>query len=145
MTEVVTRISADRHERLIELAARRATSECSSSGSRCRRMRDARSSLSDPWDYAELRRGRRGVGLPRDARSASLGAKRPGGLWLEPEYRPGVAMLCEADLIGDGTETEAYMRIAAERYRLLRTQPGKTRCQRVVEPHGVTVGSAAAD
>jgi hypothetical protein len=30
-------------------------------------------------------------------------------------------MLSEADLIGDHTETEAYMRIIAERYRLLRT------------------------
>ena len=30
-------------------------------------------------------------------------------------------MLREAELIGSGTETEAYMRVAAERYRLLRT------------------------
>ena len=30
-------------------------------------------------------------------------------------------MLREADLIGDGTETEAYMRVAHERYLLLRT------------------------
>jgi len=30
-------------------------------------------------------------------------------------------MMREADLIGDETETEAYMRISAERYRLLRT------------------------
>jgi hypothetical protein len=41
--------------------------------------------------------------------------------WLETEYRPVVAMLREADLIGGSTETEAYMSIAAERYRLLRT------------------------
>ena len=42
-------------------------------------------------------------------------------LWLENEYRPVVEMLREGDLIGDQTETEAYMRISAERYRLLRT------------------------
>ena len=42
-------------------------------------------------------------------------------LWLENEYRPVVEMLREADLIGAQTETEAYMRISAERYRLLRT------------------------
>ena len=30
-------------------------------------------------------------------------------------------MLREADLIGNRTETEAYMRVSAERYRLLRT------------------------
>ena len=30
-------------------------------------------------------------------------------------------MLREADLIGTGTEAEAYMRVAADRYRLMRT------------------------
>jgi hypothetical protein len=30
-------------------------------------------------------------------------------------------MLRDADMIGDRTETEAYMHIARERYRLLRT------------------------
>jgi hypothetical protein len=30
-------------------------------------------------------------------------------------------MLREAELIGDRTETEAYLRVSAERYRLLRT------------------------
>jgi hypothetical protein len=30
-------------------------------------------------------------------------------------------MLREAHLIGDRTETEAYLRVSAERYRLLRT------------------------
>ncbi len=41
--------------------------------------------------------------------------------WFEDEYTPVVAMLREADLIGSGTETEAYMRVASERYMLLRT------------------------
>jgi hypothetical protein len=30
-------------------------------------------------------------------------------------------MLREADLIGSGTDADAYMRVTAERYRLLRT------------------------
>jgi hypothetical protein len=30
-------------------------------------------------------------------------------------------MLREADLIGKGTEADAYMRLASERYRLMRT------------------------
>ena len=42
-------------------------------------------------------------------------------LWLENEYRPVVEMLRGADLIGTNTETEAYMRVSAARYRLLRT------------------------
>jgi hypothetical protein len=30
-------------------------------------------------------------------------------------------MLRDADLIGGGTDADAYMRVAAERYRLMRT------------------------
>jgi hypothetical protein len=30
-------------------------------------------------------------------------------------------MLRDADLLGEGTEAEAYMRVAAERYRLILT------------------------
>jgi hypothetical protein len=41
--------------------------------------------------------------------------------WFRDEYLPVVEMLREADLIGDETETEAYMRVASERYLLLRT------------------------
>ena len=43
------------------------------------------------------------------------------GTWFREEYEPVVAMLREADLIGRGTETEAYMRVATLRYLLLRT------------------------
>ena len=41
--------------------------------------------------------------------------------WYEQEYLPVVSMLREADLIGEGTETEAYMRVACKRYQLMRT------------------------
>jgi len=42
--------------------------------------------------------------------------------WLAEEYVPVVAMLEEAGLIHhDHQETEAYLRLAADRYRLLRT------------------------
>ena len=41
--------------------------------------------------------------------------------WLRDEYRPVVEMLREADLLGSGTETEAYMRVSEQRYMLLRT------------------------
>ena len=30
-------------------------------------------------------------------------------------------MLREADMIGDGTETDAYLRVSKQRYRLMRT------------------------
>ena len=41
--------------------------------------------------------------------------------WFRDEYEPVVEMLKEADLIGRGTETEAYMRVSHLRYLLLRT------------------------
>ena len=41
--------------------------------------------------------------------------------WFRDEYEPVVELLREADLIGRGTETEAYMRISHLRYLVLRT------------------------
>ena len=42
-------------------------------------------------------------------------------LWFIEEYEPVVEMMREADLLGDGTETEAHMVISGLRYELLRT------------------------
>jgi hypothetical protein len=42
-------------------------------------------------------------------------------IWFEEEYVPVVELLRHAELTGRGTETEAYMRVAALRYMLLRT------------------------
>ena len=42
-------------------------------------------------------------------------------LWFDEEYVPVVDMLRDAGMIGDGTETEAYMRIVRHRYRMMRT------------------------
>jgi hypothetical protein len=41
--------------------------------------------------------------------------------WFREEYEPAVELLRRADLVGEGTETEAYMRVSALRYLLLRT------------------------
>ena len=42
-------------------------------------------------------------------------------LWFEEEYAPVVEMLREADLLGDGTETEAFIVISCLRWTLLST------------------------
>jgi hypothetical protein len=43
--------------------------------------------------------------------------------WFEEEYVPVVAILREAELVGRReTETDAYMRLSGERYRIMRTQ-----------------------
>ena len=41
--------------------------------------------------------------------------------WYSDEYVPVVEMLREADLIGKATETDAYLRVAEQRWLLLRT------------------------
>ncbi len=74
--------------------------------------------LSDPHDFARLAEGVEAWGF-RTAQQSGEQLDRAGTarLWLETEYRPVIAMLREAQLIPSGqTETEAYMRIAAERY-----------------------------
>jgi hypothetical protein len=78
--------------------------------------------LSDPWDYAELAEGVEAWGFRAiQKHSEALDREQTARLWLETEYRPVVAILREAGLIGRSTETEAYLRVAADRYRLLRT------------------------
>ena len=41
--------------------------------------------------------------------------------WFAEEYTPVVRMLRSADLIGSGTDAEAFQRVARQRYRLMRT------------------------
>jgi hypothetical protein len=78
--------------------------------------------LHDPWDYARLSEHVEAWGFrTSQERGESISRAEAAFQWLEHEYRPVVAMLREADLIGHRTETEAYLRVSAERYRLLRT------------------------
>lgn len=122
VTEVTTRVSpqeglklsdlpAKSHERLflervpLEPAARK------------------RIAFSDPESgYALLAEGveawgfrlMQGLGEP-------LGRKEIAAAWHRDEFVPVIDALREADLIGDGTEADAYLRVARERYMLLRT------------------------
>jgi hypothetical protein len=78
--------------------------------------------LTDPHDYDELAEAVEAWGFrAMQSQGEPLDRKHTAELWLETEYRPVVAMLREAGLVEGGTDTEAYMNIAAERYRLLRT------------------------
>jgi hypothetical protein len=79
--------------------------------------------LTDAWRYAELAEGVEAWGFRyMQGRGELLDRAEVAETWLEEEYRPVVAMLKEADLIGAGrTATDAYMRLAADRFRLLRT------------------------
>jgi hypothetical protein len=121
VTEVVTRVGA---ERTITLADLPVKSHERVFFERVPLPDGARAeiSLSDPWAYGELAEAVEAWGF-RSAqdRGESINRREAAYMWLQNEYRPVVEMLREADLIGKRTETEAYMRISAERYRLLRT------------------------
>jgi len=82
----------------------------------------ARIRMSDPWDYAQLSETVEAWAfrLVQDERSF-LDRRTAARRWFEEEYLPVVAMLHDAGLVGDGTDAEAYLRVACDRYRLIRT------------------------
>jgi hypothetical protein len=82
----------------------------------------ARIELTEPWDYSVLAEGIEAWGFRLSQEHHELlDRETVARLWFEQEYVPVVEMLREGGLIGDQTETEAYLRLSAERYRLLRT------------------------
>ncbi len=122
VTEVVTRVGAERAIKLSELPLK---SDERVFFERVPLPPDARAEiqLSEARAYAELAEAVEAWGFRAiQARGEALDRHTTALLWLETEYRPVVAMLREADLVGDQTETEAYMRIVAERYQLMRGQ-----------------------
>ncbi|WP_103336637.1 chromosome partitioning protein ParB [Amycolatopsis sp. CA-126428] len=78
--------------------------------------------VSDPWDYAKLGEHVEAWGF-RLMQDEGKFSDRPSVAqrWFEEEFVPVVGMLRQADLIGNRTDAEAYMWVAAERYRLIRT------------------------
>jgi hypothetical protein len=121
VTDVVTRINADQAMKLSDLPLK---SHERVFFERVPLPMGARGEivLSDRDDYDELAEAVEAWGFrATQSRGEPLDREQTARLWLETEYRPVVAMLREAGLIESATETEAYMGIAAERYRLLRT------------------------
>jgi hypothetical protein len=77
---------------------------------------------TDPWAYAELGEGVEAWGMRyMQAERRFLDREEVARRWLDEEFIPVVRMLRNADLIGSGTDAEAYLRVARERYRLMRT------------------------
>lgn len=79
--------------------------------------------FSDPErGYAQLAEGIeawgfrliQGLGEPLDRAEVAAA-------WFRDEYEPVVEALRRAELIGKGTEADAYLRVADQRYQLLRT------------------------
>ena len=121
VTEVVTRIGAEQAITLDELPVKsheRVFFERVPLPDNAR----AEIKLTDPWDYGRLAEAVEAWGFrTTQDRGEPISRREAAYLWLENEYRPVIEMLRGADLIGTTTETEAYMRVSAARYRLLRT------------------------
>jgi hypothetical protein len=134
VTEVVTRIDAGKAMKLSDLPLK---SHERVFFERVPLPDEARAeiSLTDPWDYAVLAEAVEAWGFrANQSQHELLDRGQTTMLWLETEYRPVVAMLREAGLVANCTETEAYLSVAAERYRLLRTHDwNEDVLQRVVE------------
>jgi hypothetical protein len=78
--------------------------------------------VTNAWSYAELSETVEAWGfrlMQQEARY--LDRETVARRWYAEEYRPVVRMLEQADLIGDRTEAEAYLHLACQRYRLMRT------------------------
>jgi hypothetical protein len=121
VTEVVTRVGAERAITLDELPVK---SHERVFFERVPLPDNARAEirLTDPWDYGRLAEAVEAWGFRTSQdRGEPISRREAAYLWLENEYRPVVEMLRGADLIGTNTETEAYMRVSAARYRLMRT------------------------
>ena len=82
----------------------------------------AQITVTDPWSYAELGEAVEAWGFRfMQDKGRFLDRGQVARRWYADEYVPVVRMLRAADLIGSRTEAEAYMRVAAERYRLIMT------------------------
>jgi hypothetical protein len=78
--------------------------------------------LRSPEAYGDLAEGVEAWGFRyMQLRGQMMDRQRTAETWFSEEYEPAVELLRQAGLLTGGTETEAYLRLAAERYRLLRS------------------------
>ena len=124
VTEVLTRVGADRSLRIADLPVKgheRLFHERVPLPPAAR----ARLRLTDPWQYGQLAEGVEAWGFRLEQRHRGrLDREQVALRWYGEEYLPVVTLLRDAGLFDARreTETDAYLRLSAERYRLLHTQ-----------------------
>ncbi len=121
VTEVLTQVGANREIRMSDLPLK---SHERLFYERVPLPQDARAriNLSDEWRYAALAEAIEAWGFRAiQDRGEVLSRAEVALSWFKDEYEPVIELLTEADLIGRGTETEAYMRVSHLRYLVLRT------------------------
>jgi hypothetical protein len=121
VTEIVTAVGADGDLRLRDLATK---SHERLFFERVPLPRDVRGRIqfrNRLW-YAALAEGVEAWGMrAMQVERKFMTRKEVAVAWYRDEYAPVVRMLREADLIGENTETEAYLKLSSLRYLLLRT------------------------
>jgi hypothetical protein len=121
VTEVLTAVDTDRSLRLADLPLK---SHQRVFYERVPLPPEARGriQLSDPWDYAELAESVEAWGFRTiQACGELMSREEVAEAWFREDYEPIIAALHEAGMIGEETETEAYMRVVGERYLLMRS------------------------
>jgi hypothetical protein len=116
VTEILTEVDPDRGLRLAELPLKtheRVFHERVPLPPEAR----GRISLSDPRDYADLAEGVEAWGFRAiQACGEPMSREQVAESWFREDYEPIVEALAEAGMIGEESETEAYMRTVGERY-----------------------------
>jgi hypothetical protein len=121
VTEVLTEVGADRTITLRDLPLKSHQRLFHERVPLPQEARD-RIQLSDEWRYAALAEAVEAWGFRAiQQRGELLSRAEVAETWFRDEYEPVVEMLRDADLVRHATETEAYMRVAALRYLILRT------------------------
>jgi hypothetical protein len=121
VTEVITEVGAGRETRASELPLK---SHERLFYERVPLPGDARDRirLTEAERYAGLAEGVEAWGFrAMQGRGEFMSREEVATAWFEEDYVPVLDALREADLIGSGTETEAYIRFTTLRYMLLRT------------------------
>jgi hypothetical protein len=79
--------------------------------------------VSDPWGYGVLAEAVEAWGFrAMQERGSFMDRAEVARRWFADEYDPVTAMMRDGELIAHGeTEADAYMRLARDRYRVLRT------------------------
>jgi hypothetical protein len=121
VVEVVTRVEAERSLRVGDLPLKSHERLFHERVPLPSRARD-RIELSDPWDFGALAEGVEAWAFrTMQDRAEFIDRRTAARLWFDEEYLPVVDVLRDAGMIGELTETDAYMRIVAQRYRVMRT------------------------
>jgi hypothetical protein len=82
----------------------------------------AKITFADPWSYAELGEAVEAWGFRRmQHEHVFYDRAEVARRWFSDEFLPVVHMLHAADLVGTATDAAAYLGVARERYRLMRT------------------------